>query len=256
MTMVLIAINVLVYAGELASGGTLNGTGDWIYERGALVADAIYADGSAAGRIGPCRDYLLNTVEHLDQLQHAIDVSRSVRDDDRVCLLVSLHPCLARHPKTECAFEFCGVDIAERDHARDEFVIIGNFSISVDGGLLFLRVGDAFDAQVFSTRNESKSLEVQGSEKGVPGITDCDRGLRNHGNAAFDVLRVIDEILARKLGYGFGYIENLSVRIIEVLHFLLAIRRRHTSRDGGGGVVSDQASAAGSTSGAYSPGGL
>ena len=49
VTMGLIAINVLVYAVELAAGGTISGTGNWIYEHGALVSNAIYSDGSPAG---------------------------------------------------------------------------------------------------------------------------------------------------------------------------------------------------------------
>jgi membrane associated rhomboid family serine protease len=49
VTMALIAINVVVYAAELATGGTISGTGNWIYEHGALVSNAIYSDGSPAG---------------------------------------------------------------------------------------------------------------------------------------------------------------------------------------------------------------
>ena len=50
VTRTLIAINVLVYAAELLAGGTINGTGNWIYEHGALVRSACcYADGSQAG---------------------------------------------------------------------------------------------------------------------------------------------------------------------------------------------------------------
>jgi membrane associated rhomboid family serine protease len=49
VTMALIAINVGVFLLELAAGGTLQGTGNWIYEHGALVKNAIYADGTPAG---------------------------------------------------------------------------------------------------------------------------------------------------------------------------------------------------------------
>lgn len=49
VTMALIAINVGVFLLELAAGGTLQGTGNWIYEHGALVRSAIYADGTPAG---------------------------------------------------------------------------------------------------------------------------------------------------------------------------------------------------------------
>jgi membrane associated rhomboid family serine protease len=49
VTMALIAINVLVYLAELAAGGTVSGTGNWIYTHGVLVADATYADGTPAG---------------------------------------------------------------------------------------------------------------------------------------------------------------------------------------------------------------
>ena len=37
--MALIGINVLVYLAELAAGGNQNGTGNWIYEHGVLLAN-------------------------------------------------------------------------------------------------------------------------------------------------------------------------------------------------------------------------
>jgi membrane associated rhomboid family serine protease len=50
VTLTLIAINVGVYLAELAAGGNAtNGTGNWIYEHGALVMSAIYANGAPAG---------------------------------------------------------------------------------------------------------------------------------------------------------------------------------------------------------------
>jgi membrane associated rhomboid family serine protease len=49
VTLVLIGINVFVYLAELAAGGNVNGTGNWIYEHGVLVANAAYADGTPAG---------------------------------------------------------------------------------------------------------------------------------------------------------------------------------------------------------------
>jgi membrane associated rhomboid family serine protease len=50
VTMALIGLNVLVYAAELAMGGNLSsGTGNTIYDHGALIANAVYADGSPAG---------------------------------------------------------------------------------------------------------------------------------------------------------------------------------------------------------------
>jgi membrane associated rhomboid family serine protease len=49
VTMALIGVNVLVYAAELAAGGTVQGTGNWIYVHGVLVNNAIYADRSPAG---------------------------------------------------------------------------------------------------------------------------------------------------------------------------------------------------------------
>ncbi len=49
VTMALIALNVLVYAAELAAGGNINGTGNWIYEHGVLIANAIYGNGAPAG---------------------------------------------------------------------------------------------------------------------------------------------------------------------------------------------------------------
>ena len=49
VTKILIAINVGIYLLELALGGSVNGTGNRIYERGALVINAVYADGTPAG---------------------------------------------------------------------------------------------------------------------------------------------------------------------------------------------------------------
>src|SRR5206468_7460612 len=49
VTKILIALNVGIYLLELALGGDINGTGNRIYERGALVINAQYADGSLAG---------------------------------------------------------------------------------------------------------------------------------------------------------------------------------------------------------------
>jgi membrane associated rhomboid family serine protease len=48
-TLALVAVNVAVYLAELAIGGSVNGQGNWIYEHGALVLNAIYGDGSPAG---------------------------------------------------------------------------------------------------------------------------------------------------------------------------------------------------------------
>jgi membrane associated rhomboid family serine protease len=49
VTVVLIAINLLVYASELAAGGTINGVGNWIFNHGALIANWSYPDGAPAG---------------------------------------------------------------------------------------------------------------------------------------------------------------------------------------------------------------
>jgi len=49
VTRVLVAINVLVYLAELAAGGDINGTGNWIYDHGVLVRNAFYGDGTPAG---------------------------------------------------------------------------------------------------------------------------------------------------------------------------------------------------------------
>jgi membrane associated rhomboid family serine protease len=49
VTMALIGINVLVYLAELAAGGGVQGTDNWIYDHGVLVASAQYSDGSLAG---------------------------------------------------------------------------------------------------------------------------------------------------------------------------------------------------------------
>jgi membrane associated rhomboid family serine protease len=49
VTMTLIGINILVYLAELAAGGSVNGTGNWIYEHGVLIANATYGNGAPAG---------------------------------------------------------------------------------------------------------------------------------------------------------------------------------------------------------------
>src|SRR5712691_8904434 len=49
VTMILIGINLIVYAAELAAGGTINGLGNWIYDHGVLVKSAVYANGQPAG---------------------------------------------------------------------------------------------------------------------------------------------------------------------------------------------------------------
>src|SRR5437588_7082156 len=49
VTRALIAINVGVYLVELADGSGINGTRGWIFDHGALVASAVYGNGSLAG---------------------------------------------------------------------------------------------------------------------------------------------------------------------------------------------------------------
>ena len=49
VTIALIAANVGVFLAELALGGTVDGTGNWIYTHGALFARAVYANGAPAG---------------------------------------------------------------------------------------------------------------------------------------------------------------------------------------------------------------
>jgi membrane associated rhomboid family serine protease len=48
VTMVLIGINIAVYLAELAGGGTVDGTRNWIFNHGALFADGVYTQGSVA----------------------------------------------------------------------------------------------------------------------------------------------------------------------------------------------------------------
>src|SRR4051794_27952219 len=43
VTVGLIALNVIVYVLELAAGGSVNGTGNWIYEHGALFASGSFS---------------------------------------------------------------------------------------------------------------------------------------------------------------------------------------------------------------------
>jgi membrane associated rhomboid family serine protease len=45
VTLILIGINVTVYALELAAGGTINGTRNWIYEHGVLLANGAWQNG-------------------------------------------------------------------------------------------------------------------------------------------------------------------------------------------------------------------
>jgi len=45
VTTALIAINVAVYLAELAAGGTISGTGNWIFNHGALFAAGAYVPG-------------------------------------------------------------------------------------------------------------------------------------------------------------------------------------------------------------------
>jgi len=47
VTMILITINVAVYLAELAIGGSINGTDNWIYEHGALFSSGIFSFGQA-----------------------------------------------------------------------------------------------------------------------------------------------------------------------------------------------------------------
>jgi membrane associated rhomboid family serine protease len=47
VTMTLIVINVLVYLAELAAGGSYDGTGNWIYEHGALFSSGVFQFGQS-----------------------------------------------------------------------------------------------------------------------------------------------------------------------------------------------------------------
>jgi membrane associated rhomboid family serine protease len=49
VTLALIAVNVLVYGAELAAGGRTDGTRNWIYDHGVLLANAVYSNGTPAG---------------------------------------------------------------------------------------------------------------------------------------------------------------------------------------------------------------
>jgi membrane associated rhomboid family serine protease len=50
VTKVLVGINIGIYLIELAIGGSTNGTGNWIYEHGSLIANlCCYSDGTPAG---------------------------------------------------------------------------------------------------------------------------------------------------------------------------------------------------------------
>jgi membrane associated rhomboid family serine protease len=49
VTRILIGINVGVYLLELAMGGTINGTGNWIYEHGVLISTAVDSSGNLIG---------------------------------------------------------------------------------------------------------------------------------------------------------------------------------------------------------------
>jgi membrane associated rhomboid family serine protease len=49
VTMILIGVNVGVYLVELALGGSQDGTNNWIYVHGSLIANAQYQNGALAG---------------------------------------------------------------------------------------------------------------------------------------------------------------------------------------------------------------
>jgi membrane associated rhomboid family serine protease len=49
VTFTLIGINVAMFVLELATGGQLNGTGSWIYEKGVLVSSAVDSSGQVVG---------------------------------------------------------------------------------------------------------------------------------------------------------------------------------------------------------------
>ncbi len=49
VTFTLIGINVALFVLELATGGQLNGTGSWIYEKGVLVSSAVDSSGQVVG---------------------------------------------------------------------------------------------------------------------------------------------------------------------------------------------------------------
>jgi membrane associated rhomboid family serine protease len=49
ITFILIGINVAMFVLELATGGQLNGTGSWIYEKGVLVSTAVDSSGQVVG---------------------------------------------------------------------------------------------------------------------------------------------------------------------------------------------------------------
>jgi membrane associated rhomboid family serine protease len=49
VTFTLIGINVAMFVLELATGGQLNGTGSWIYEKGVLVSSAVDSSGQLVG---------------------------------------------------------------------------------------------------------------------------------------------------------------------------------------------------------------
>ena len=49
VTFTLIGINVALFVLELATGGQLNGTGSWIYEKGVLVSTALDSSGQVVG---------------------------------------------------------------------------------------------------------------------------------------------------------------------------------------------------------------
>jgi membrane associated rhomboid family serine protease len=45
VTLILIGINFAVYLSELAIGGTVDGTGNWIYDHGVLLANGVWQNG-------------------------------------------------------------------------------------------------------------------------------------------------------------------------------------------------------------------
>jgi membrane associated rhomboid family serine protease len=67
VTIALIVVNVAVYAAELAAGGSMQGTGNWIFNHGALFASGVVIPGGvvpAGPHLGAPPGYVLSGVAH------------------------------------------------------------------------------------------------------------------------------------------------------------------------------------------------
>ena len=114
-------------------------------------------------------------VQHLEHLVELGDVGAGIRDDHGIGLLVGDDARVGRHEAAEGARDFFGLDVLEREDARDQRVGVRREVAGVGLELLVARVALAGDADVAARRDEGEAVDVQRGEKGLPGVADGDR---------------------------------------------------------------------------------